>query len=808
MSFSRDPNNEDFSKAERAGEAEIDSLAGKRVGIYRLETKIGKGGMGAVYAARRDDGEFRQKVAVKLIRRGMDTDFVLNRFRHERQILASLEHPFIARLLDGGTTDDGLPYFVMDFIEGEPLIEYAEKNSLDLRARLELFRRVCEAVGFAHRKQIVHRDLKPSNILITKNGMPKLLDFGIAKLLNPEDAAETLMPTQTQMRLMTAEYAAPEQIRGEQITPATDVYSLGILLYELTTGSRPYQFPSRSPYEIARVVCEENAQLPKFKVLNLEIDQFAAENLSNVILKALQKQPKERYGSVKEFSADIEKILKGKPAGAKPPAAQIQTAPLVFSDLTPTGSHSIAVLPLRYFSASIEPDTDDRFLSIGLADALIARLSSVRRFILRPTSAVLRYGESGIDSFRAGAELNVEFVVDGHIQKSGDRIRISVQLLNVAERAIIWAERFDEKYTDVLELEDAISNRVAESLIPKLTGEERRRLDKRGTDNPKAYEAYLRGRFYWNQFTPESLPKSLESFQKAVALDPNYALAYVGLSDFYIWANIYGIIPSLEATRLAEAAAERAVELNEYQGEAYATLGLINQNQMNWSETNRFYEKSLELLPNYVHAHEWRAAFFVGSGNFEAGVREIKFAEQLDPLSLRTKTLTAWTLYQARRFEEALEVARQIIELDKNYPQGYAQIGNNLLALKRAREAVSNFQIFNELTPQSALAKYQLCFALAGDNQLDAARMVLEEIKTLAASGHVKPYFLAMAHAAVGEIDAAFEKFEQALNEFEPWMLWLGTEPMLDRLRGDKRYFDLLRRMKNPIIEQQTKGEK
>jgi serine/threonine protein kinase len=190
MSFNRQPNEEDSVAAE-ASEKEIDSLVGKRVGIYRLQSKIGKGGMGAVYSASRDDGEFRQQVAVKLIKRGMDTDFVLNRFRHERQILASLEHPFIARLLDGGTTDDGLPYFVMDFIKGEPLIAYAEKNNLDLRKRLELFRRVCEAVGFAHQKQVVHRDLKPSNILVTANGTPKLLDFGIAKLLNPEEASET-----------------------------------------------------------------------------------------------------------------------------------------------------------------------------------------------------------------------------------------------------------------------------------------------------------------------------------------------------------------------------------------------------------------------------------------------------------------------------------------------------------------------------------------------------------------------------------------------------------------------------------------
>ncbi|MDQ3043197.1 MAG: protein kinase, partial [Acidobacteriota bacterium] len=633
MSFNRLPNKEDSSAADKERDAEIDSYLGKRVGIYRLQKKIGKGGMGAVYSASRVDGEFHQKVAVKLIKRGMDTDFVLNRFRHERQILASLEHPFIARLLDGGTTTDGLPYFVMDFIMGEPLIEFAVKNTLDLRGRLELFRRVCEAVHFAHRKQIVHRDLKPSNILVTANGTPKLLDFGIAKILNPDEGDETLMPTQTQMRLMTAEYAAPEQIRGEEITPATDVYSLGVLLYELLTGARPYKFTSRAPYEVARVICEQEVESPKAKVHSLKAEDNISEDLSNIILKSLRKKPDERYASVKEFSDDIERFLKGRPITAKPPVSKIKPPPPTFPDNTPTGSRSIAVLPLKFFGAGEDADTDDRFLSLGLADALIAKLSSVRRFVLRPTSSVLRYGAADADSFAAGEELGVEFVVDGHIQKAGEVIRVSIQLLNVVERTTVWAERFNEKSADVLELEDRISKRVAESLIPRLTTDEREHLERRGTKNPQAYEAYLRGRFYWNQFTPEALPKALHSFENAIELDANYALAYVGLADYYIWANIYGIIPSPEATRRAEETASRAVELDDTLGEGFASLGLVYQNQMKWAEADRLYRRSLELTPNYVHAHEWHSAWLVGHGKFDEGIEEIKIAERVDPLS-------------------------------------------------------------------------------------------------------------------------------------------------------------------------------
>src|SRR5918998_3356840 len=249
----------------------VDPAIGRRIGAYRVVREIGRGGMGAVYLAERADGEFRQRVAVKLIKRGMDTDFILRRFRNERQILATLDHPYIARLLDGGTTDDGLPYFVMEYIEGAPLYRYSDERQLAVAERLRLFSMVCDAVNYAHQKLVIHRDIKPSNILVTPGGVPKLLDFGIAKLLNPEFAGEiTLDPTATAMRLMTPEYAAPEQVRGEPVSPATDVYSLGVLLYEILTGHRPYRLRNRSPHEMARVICEEEPPHPSVRISSPE----------------------------------------------------------------------------------------------------------------------------------------------------------------------------------------------------------------------------------------------------------------------------------------------------------------------------------------------------------------------------------------------------------------------------------------------------------------------------------------------------------------------------------------------------------
>src|SRR5688500_18117656 len=245
--------------AEKNGQ---DDFLGKRIGVYKLTRQIGRGGMGAVYEAERADGEFHQTVAIKLIKRGMDTDFIVRRFRHERQILASFEHPFIARLLDGGTTSEGVPYFVMAYISGETLYNYCDTNRLKTRERLKIFQKICSALEYAHERQIIHRDIKPSNILINRSGSPKLLDFGIAKILDPDLIHESINPTASMLRMMTPDYASPEQVEGKEVTPSSDIYSLGILLYELLTGHRPDNFGGRALHEVSRAICEDMPELP------------------------------------------------------------------------------------------------------------------------------------------------------------------------------------------------------------------------------------------------------------------------------------------------------------------------------------------------------------------------------------------------------------------------------------------------------------------------------------------------------------------------------------------------------------------
>jgi serine/threonine protein kinase/Tfp pilus assembly protein PilF len=795
------------------------SMVGRHVGPYRIEREIGRGGMGTVYEAWRADGEFQHRVAIKLIKNDLDREFVLRRFRNERQILAALDHPNIGRLLGGGTTPDGNPYFVMEYIEGQPLYEYADARGLSVAERLRLFSQVCDAVQYAHEKLVIHRDIKPNNILVSAAGVPKLLDFGIAKLLNPELVSDTTPQTTLGVRLMTIEYASPEQVQALPLSFSSDVYSLGIILYELLTGNSPYRFRNRMPHEVARAIIEDEPELPSMAVSRpgpsiplSHIDRNAltlssaaetrphliatlrnelAGNLDNIVLKALRKEPSERYESTASFRDDLLRHLNGWTVLA--PAY----APMQKKD---DDVKSIAILPLKLLSLGPASDTGEGFLGIGLADAMITRFSGVRSLAVRPTSAIVPYGGPDADPLRAGRELSVDYVLDGRIKMLGNRVRVSLQLLDIQQGANSWADQFDEQYTDALDLEDSISAKVAESLLPQLTNTGQRRFRKRGTDNPRAFDAYLRGRFFWNRFTPGSLPQALAGFEEAIELDPNYALAYVGLADFYNWAGIYGLLPASVTHSKAIAAAERAIELDDSMAEAYATLGLsIESARHEWDKTEQMYLRALDLNPNYSLAHEWYSSLLIGSGRFAQGMEEIKRAEELDPLSLRGMTLTAWSLYQVRRFSESAAKAQQIIDLDRTYPQGPMQLGNALIELGEPGQAVILLQDAVKLMGGSPLPKYELCFALVAAGRRAEAAAVRDEMLSAAATGYVKEYFLAMAHIALGDHEGAFKYLEQALAERDPWLIWFGTDPKLDPLRKDPRFVAIFQKTNNPL---------
>ncbi|HXF42408.1 MAG TPA: serine/threonine-protein kinase, partial [Pyrinomonadaceae bacterium] len=377
------PNEQSGNYAGNEADQYTDIFLGRRFGVYRLVEQIGRGGMGAVYRAFRDDGEFKHQVAVKLLKRGMDTDFIIQRFKNERQILASFDHPFIARLIDGGTTIEGLPYFVMEFIEGKNIYDFCDENRYSIRERLETFLKVCSAVEYAHSLGVVHRDIKPGNILVTSTGLPKLLDFGIAKILDPSLAHDTVNPTGSMLRLMTPDYASPEQIRGINITTSSDIYSLGVLLYELLTGHKPFNFEGLALHEITKTVCEEIPVIPgavfnfperllrnyKGRLSNViecrqtKLEELVSElsgPLGEIIMRPLQKDPSERYADVKEFSNEIQKYLRGDRFTAFSTLALIEKSTSISAAL-----ESIAVLPFKVIDFSGNGTTEYKYLEIG-----------------------------------------------------------------------------------------------------------------------------------------------------------------------------------------------------------------------------------------------------------------------------------------------------------------------------------------------------------------------------------------------------------------------------------------------------------
>src|SRR5215470_10646188 len=800
---------------------EKDPMIGRRLGSYRIEREIGRGGMGAVYEASRADNEFNKRAAIKLVKRGMDTDFILRRFRKERQILAALDHPHIGGLLDGGTTDDGLPYFVMEFIEGQPLYSYCDTHQLNLSERLKLFRSICDAVHYAHQKQVVHRDIKPSNVLVTSEGIPKLLDFGIAKLLNPTLAGDiTHDPTATAMRLMTPEYASPEQVQGAPTTPTTDVYSLGVLLYELLTGHRPYRLVNRAPHEIARVICEEAPAPPSVIITRAEdllpnlmtggdeattlrqlyttrggtlesIRRALAGDLDNIVMQALRKEPEWRYQTAAQLRDDITRYLEGRPVSDLPDSPRVSGS--LKPEVVPT-ENSLAVLPLKLLDVN-QSDTGPDFLGTGLADALITRLSTIRNFAVRPTSSVLRYGADA-DPLLAGRELGVTFVLDGRIRRAGERIRVTIQLLDVRDETAAWAGQFDEQFTDVLSLEDTISSHVAEAIVPHLTVDERLRLAKRGTDNPQAHEAYLRGRFYWNTFTEDGFARAIVCYQQAIALDPNYALAHAGVAGYHNWLGVFSVMPFAECAAAAYEAASTAVEHDPTLAEGHGALGqAILCRDFAWASAEHELVRAIELDPNYSPARIWYALQLAMEGRFSESLREAHIARDLDPMAIISRFSVVWCSYHARRFDEAYRFAKATLDSEPNNLMMLYGLSFACSALGRHQEAIDAAQKTVDLMGKAShtLGRLGAAFAAAGDAK--SAEEVLKEMEQLANRRYVSPYHLALVNAALGRIEPTLDLLEQTYAYTDAKLLWLAVDPELDPLHGHPRFNDLLRKL-------------
>jgi TolB-like protein/Flp pilus assembly protein TadD len=448
---------------------------------------------------------------------------------------------------------------------------------------------------------------------------------------------------------------------------------------------------------------------------------------------------------------------------------------------------AFAVLPFKLRQFNTGESAEDEFLSIGLTDALITRLSKIRSIMVRPTSAVVRFAETD-DSFWAGKELEADFVLAGNIRRAGERVRVSAQLLKIADKSTAWADTFDEKFTDVLELEDSISEKVAALLAPQLTGKEQQELQKRGTDSHEAYEAYLKGRFYWSLMTEEGFAKAIRFYESAVALDPNYALAYTAIAEYYIFLAIHCIVPFAQACRLTREAAEKAVRTDPRLAEAQAALGIAALNSdFGWDEAENHLLRAIEISPNSVLAHSWYQILLFEGGRFEEAWRELNRLLELNPDALLSLHYLAWAQYHTRRFDESLEVHRRILENEPNYAWGHLTFSWLLRCAGNASEALREAQKGVELSAKNPMYLIGLAAALAENGLREKAFETLDAINEMAAARYVSPYMLAIVYCSLDDTERAFELLQTALDERDVWILWLYADPQFDRLRGDPR---------------------